>query len=156
MSTPTGPRLNAMKHGLRATDELFLAHLTIDEESSFQSLRDSLHEELKPQSEQEKLLVDKIAIQHFRALRIYQFEYIASRDSHSAPLGRESYIHHLDRFSLYDYRVEQQLKSLFNQLKWLYYRRGDRSLVFVTLPTGVRSFALPASPESTEISNPTC
>ena len=63
---------------------------------------------------------------------------------------------HLDRFSLYDYRVEQQLKSLFNQLKWLYYRRGDRSLVFVTLPTGVRSFALPASPESTEISNPTC
>jgi hypothetical protein len=121
-------RMNAFKHGLRATDELFLAHLKHHEREVFNSFRDSLHQEYNPQTENEKLLVDRIAIQHFRLYRLYDFEYLATNQSKRTPLARESVIHHLDRFSRYDSRVERQLRILHNRLKILYFKRQDFSL----------------------------
>ena len=129
--TPYGKsrsRANAVKHGLRATDELFVAHLSEKESAVFTELRSSLHREYKPKTTQEKLLVDQIVIQNFRLYRIYDLEYLATNRSFEQPLRRESIIPHLDRFSRYDFRVTRQLRMLHNRLKSLYFKREDYSL----------------------------
>jgi len=125
-TTPEGKaksRRNAIKHGLRATDELFLAHLRPRERSILESLRDSLHQEYNPRTPHEKLLVDRIAIQHLRLFRLYRLEYDATRRS-----ARQSVLPYLDRFSRYDASVERGLRSLHNRLRALYAQRGDHSL----------------------------
>jgi hypothetical protein len=125
-TTPEGKaksRMNALKHGLRATDELFLAHLRPHERSVLEALRASLHEEYNPLTPHEKLLVDRIAIQHLRLFRLYRLEYDATRQS-----PHESIIPHLDRFSRYDSSVERGLRALHNRLRALYAQRGDLSL----------------------------
>ncbi|MCX6600865.1 MAG: hypothetical protein NT025_04815 [bacterium] len=115
--------MNALKHGLRATDELFLAHLRPRERAIFENLRASLHEDYKPLTPHERLLVDRIAIQHLRLFRLYRIEYDTIRHS-----GRASALRHLDRFSRYDASVERGLRSLHNRLRALYAQRGDLSL----------------------------
>ncbi|MBI5060342.1 hypothetical protein HZB60_11250 [candidate division KSB1 bacterium] len=129
MSTPIGPRLNAMKHGLRATDEMFLIYLRDYERDTFEDFRATLHENYHPHTDEEKLLVDRIAIQYFRLFRLYGLEYQATNASAAKLLTRESVIPHLDRFSRYDSRMERQLRSLLSQLRSLYVRRGDLSLI---------------------------
>jgi hypothetical protein len=122
--------MNALKHGLRATDELFLAHLRPHEREVFERFRASLSAEYNPQTPHEKLLVDRIVIQHFRLFRLYRLEYLASGHSLRAPLAHHSIIPHLDRFSRYDWRIEKQLRILHNRLRALYSMRGDHSLNF--------------------------
>lgn len=119
---------NALKHGLRATDELFLAHLSKDERAIFEDTRTDLHADYRPQTALEKMLVDRIAVQHFRQFRLYHLEYVAECQSMKSPLAEESILRHLDRFSRYDWRIERQLRILHNRLKLLYARRGDFSL----------------------------
>ncbi len=130
-TTPEGKarsRMNAFKHGLRATDELFMAHLKRAERRTFEEFRTSLHESYHPQTDPEKLLVDRIAIQHFRLYRLYRLEYVAANQCAESPLVRESIIQHLDRFSRYDWRIDRQLRILHNRLHSLYFLRGDMSL----------------------------
>lgn len=118
-NTPKGKarsRMNAFKHGLRATDELFLVHLKPREREVFQSLRASLVQEYKPKSTQEELLVDRLAIEHFRLYRLYQIEYRV-KDAALLP--------NLDRFSRYDGRIERHLRALHNRLCSLKIRSGD-------------------------------
>lgn len=118
--TPQGKnrsRRNAFKHGLRATDELFLAHLQSGERRTFRKFRRSLHTGYQPVTDHEKLLVDRIAIQYFRLYRLYSLEYLAGTQSTRAPLSRESLIPHLDRLSRYDWRIERQLRILQNELR---------------------------------------
>jgi len=130
--------MNAMKHGLRATDELFVAHLKRRERAAFEEFRASLHNEYRPQTEHEKLLVDRIAIEHFRLFRLYRLEDAALSETLTAvsaarkqPFGTSSsVVPHLDRFSRYDWRIERQLRMLQNRLRMLYYARGDSSLNF--------------------------
>jgi len=124
-------RMNAFKHGLRATDELFLVHLQPRERGSFQNFRESLYGEYKPVTDHERLLVDRIAIQHFRLYRLYRLEYLAGTQSARAPLSRESIIPHLDRFSRYDWRIERQLRILHNRVRSLQISRGDMSLTLL-------------------------
>jgi hypothetical protein len=129
--TPSGKarsRMNAFKHGLRATDEFFLAHLQARERRSFRNFRESLYGEYKPVTDHEKLLVDRIAIQHFRLYRLYHLEYLAGSQSTRAPLARDSILPHLDRFSRYDSRLERQLRILHNRVRSLQISRGDSSL----------------------------
>ena len=124
--TPEGKaksRLNALKHGARATDELFLAHLRPRERSVLQRLRAALQEEYHPCTPHENLLVDRIAIQHLRLFRLYRFEYDAIRRS-----PHDSIIPHLDRFSRYDSRLERSLRALHNHLRTLYAQRQNHSL----------------------------
>ena len=133
-TTPEGKaisRANAMKHGLRATDEMFLIYLRAWERDVFDDFRATLHENYHPQTDEEKLLVDRIAIQYFRLFRLYGLEYQATNASAAKMLTRESVIPHLDRFSRYDSRMERQLRSLLNQLRALYLRRGDLSLISI-------------------------
>lgn len=130
-TTPEGKnrsRMNAFKHGLRATDELFLAHLPHREQDAFQNFRQTLYRAYRPVTDHEKLIVDRIAIQHFRLYKLYRLENLACERSTRAPLSRESIIPHLDRFSRYDWRIERQLRILHNRLRALYFRRGDMSL----------------------------
>jgi hypothetical protein len=125
-TTPEGKaksRMNALKHGLRATDELFLAHLKTRERSILKNLRASLHEEYNPRTTHEKLLVDRIAIQHLRLFRLYRLEYDATCLS-----ARAGILPYLDRFSRYDSSIERGLRSLHNRLRALYAQRGDHSL----------------------------
>jgi hypothetical protein len=121
-------RLNAFKHGLRATDELFLSHLNRRERRAFSNFQESLHREYKPCTTQEKLIVDRLAIEHFRLYRLYDLEYIATAHSRNNPLKKESIIPHLDRFSRYDWRLERQVRILHNRLRSLYLARGNFSL----------------------------
>jgi hypothetical protein len=123
-------RMNALKHGLRATDELFTAHLKEDERNVFTEFRESLHLEYNPQTQQEKLLVDRIAIQNFRLYRLYQLEYDATDQSQEKPISRDSIIPYLDRVSRYDSRIEKQLHMLHNRLSALYMSRQDFSLTY--------------------------
>jgi len=120
-------RMNALKHGLRATDEIFIAHLKPAERATFDEFRTSLHESYAPQTYLEKLLVDQIAIQHFRQLRLYRLEDAALRKSLAAvATGRRpfddasSVVPHLERFSRYDWRIERQLTILLDKLRQAY------------------------------------
>lgn len=120
-------RMNAFKHGLRATDELFLAHLQGRERRTFRKFRRSLYTDFKPVTDHEKLLVDRIAIQHFRLYRLYSLEYLAGKQSARAPLSRESLIPHLDRLSRYDWRIERQIRILQNELRACFLLRPQSS-----------------------------
>jgi hypothetical protein len=125
-TTPEGKaksRMNAMKHGLRATDDLFLAHLRPRERAILESLRTSLHQEYDPQTSHEKLLVDRIAIQHPRLFRLYRLEHDAFRGN-----AGDKIVPHLDRFSRYDSCVERSLRKLHNHLRTLYNQRCNHSL----------------------------
>lgn len=146
MSGPTTPagkarsRMNAVKHGLRAIDEIFLARLSHRERAIHGELRETLHREFRPQSSIEKSLVDRLAIQYFRLYRLYDLENIAyactvrgtvNASRASAPLDPlASAIPHLDRFARYDGRIERQIRLLYNSLRLLYIGRGDNSLNF--------------------------
>lgn len=133
-NTPSGKaksRLNAIKHGVHATDELLLAHMRKHERASFEELRSALHETYKPQTEPEKLLVDRIAIQHFRLYRLYALEYRAGTRSTQNPLQDESILKHLDRLSRYDWRIERALSSLQDQLQGLYFRNQREALKLI-------------------------
>jgi hypothetical protein len=117
-----------MKHGLRATDDLFLAALNNEERAIYEEIRQSLQTEYHPKTERESHLVDRMAIHHLRLYRIYALESQAAGESRKSLLSRESIVHHLDRFSRYDWRIEKQLRMLHNRLCSLYIDRGDRSL----------------------------
>jgi hypothetical protein len=121
-------RMNAMKHGLRATDQLFLAHLKQHERSVFEEVRTALCRDYRATTDLEKMIVDRIAIQHFRQFRLYQLEYVAESQSMRQPLADESILRHLDRFARYDSRIERQVRVLHNRLVSLYISRGDFSL----------------------------
>ena len=121
-------RLNAIKHGLCATDELFMCSLNKKETEIYEQVQRSIHDEYQPQTEREKHLVDRLAIHHFRLYRLYGLENLAATKSRRAPLSRESILPHLDRFSRYNWRIERQMRMLHNQLYVLYINRGDYSL----------------------------
>jgi hypothetical protein len=124
-------RLNAIKHGLYATEDIFLASLKPNETAIYEEIRTALHEEYKPLTDREKHLVDRIAIHHFRLYRLYDLENRAVSQSRSTPLARYSIVHHLDRFSRYDWRIEKQLRMLHNRLCSMYINRRDFSLKFI-------------------------
>ena len=130
-STPEGKarsRMNALKHGLRATDELFIKTLKPNDRNIFREISDSLHEDYNPQTTHEKLLVDRIAIQHFRSYRLYQIEERTTGNQSSDIDISKSIIPHLDRFSRYDYRIQKDIRILHNRLFSLYIRRSDFTL----------------------------
>jgi hypothetical protein len=141
-TTPDGKavsRMNAFKHGLRATDDLFLGYLNPDERDRFETLRETYHTQYNPQTEPEKLIVDRIAIQHFRLYRLYGLENIAAHQTTDLLIfGQgsnnkkrnlsETIVPHLDRFSRYDARIERQLRILHNRLYCLYVNRKNFGL----------------------------
>ncbi len=131
MST-THSRANAVKHGFYATDELFLAHLQPADREVFERMRAALHHEYNPQREQELALVNRIAILYFRQLRLYGLEASATDQSAEKPLAPLSVLHHLDRFSRYDWRIERQIRALHNRLHAFYCDRHDYSLRFLS------------------------
>ena len=80
-------RANAITHGFYATDELFLASLKPKERRSFNKLRDTLHTEYHPQTVRETILVDRLAILHFRQYRLYSLEALAIDQTGTKPLA---------------------------------------------------------------------
>jgi hypothetical protein len=119
-NTPDGKavsRMNAMKHGLCAIDDIFIASLKSDEQLVFNRLRDELYEINNPETEKEERIVDNIAIQHFRLFRLYKFENIASQNNHDDLLSSESVLRHLDRLLRYDVRIDRKLRRLENTLQ---------------------------------------
>ncbi|MBU0691160.1 hypothetical protein KKH18_05020 [bacterium] len=129
-SSPDGKarsRMNALKHGLRATDELFLKSLNPKERSLFRQISKSLHQDYKPQTTHEKLLVDRIAIQHFRSFRLYKVE-VQTTNNPSRPFDIRT-LAGLDLLSRYDSRIQKDIKSLHNRLHSLYIQRGSFSLI---------------------------
>jgi hypothetical protein len=124
-NTPEGKaqsRMNAMKHGLKATDEIFLARLKPYVRAAYCQIRETLHERYKPQTEPERDVVDQIAIQHFRLYRLYDLENAAFSGN------EDDLVSNLDRFSRYDGRIDRRLRTLHNRLCQLYYQRKDYSL----------------------------
>lgn len=105
-------RLNAFKHGLRATDVLFLSRLLPEEREMVDELRDMLYNRYEPQGAIEQLIVDKLAIHNFRQLRLYRIEYNSMNSSMNHDPTGESTLPHLDRLSRYDSRIALQLRSL--------------------------------------------
>ena len=124
-------RGNAITHGFYATDELFLAHLKAPERRRFNRLRDALHAEYHPQTVREKILVDRLAILHFRQYRMYTLEAQAADQSNRHLLGKGSILSHLDRFSRYDWRIERQIRMVQNRLYQLYSKRNDYSVGYL-------------------------
>ena len=111
-SSPDGKkktRMNALKHGLRATDQLFLKSLNPKERKLFREIRKSLHEDYNPQTSHEKLLVDRIAIQHFRSYRLYQVE-IQTTNNPATNFDINA-LPNLDLLSRYDSRIQKDIKS---------------------------------------------
>jgi hypothetical protein len=125
-------RLNALKHGLSATDEVFVASLQPDQRHTYDKIRRAVRRFYEPETAFEKLLVDRIAIQHYRMLRLYRLEVI-SMDTLPINLGSDrSILPHLDRLSRYDCRIERQLRILHNRLISLYEQRASNRLKMFT------------------------
>ena len=128
-NTPEGKAIscqNAVKHGLRATDEMFLAHLKPRDRQTFSKLRETLHDRYKPQTDPEHELVDEIAIQYFRLYRLYDLENAAFSGND------DTLVSSLDRFSRYDGRIDRRIRTLHNRLCGLYYQRKNYSLNSIT------------------------
>jgi hypothetical protein len=108
--------MNAFKHGLDATDDIFMSSLCERERSAFRKIRRSLRRFYNcADTPFELLLVDRMAIQHLRMLRLYRLE----SDAMSTTVflsDKDSIVPHLDRFSRYDSRIEKQLRILHNRL----------------------------------------
>jgi hypothetical protein len=138
-SAQTGPkspdgkahsRLNRFRHGMDATDEVFLSRLLTPERAAYQKIRRTLVRFYSPRNAYETLLVDRMAIQHLRMLRLYRLESDAM-DIVPNPKDKSSIIPHLDRFSRYDVRIEKQLRILHNRLILLKQTQADRRFKFI-------------------------
>jgi hypothetical protein len=126
-------RLNAVKHGLSATDEVFVSSLQPEQRGTYDKIRRAVRRFYEPETAFEKLLVDRIAIQHYRMLRLYRLETI-SMDTLPINLGSErSILPHLDRLSRYDCRIERQLRILHNRFISLHNQRATNCLRVFTL-----------------------
>jgi hypothetical protein len=112
----TRSRLNGVKHGLRAVDDIFVASLNLSEQAAFTSIRRMLVRFYHPETSLERLLVDRMAIQHLRQLRLYHLEAVAMDFLPVNKGSDRSVFPHLDRFSQYDVRIEKQLRILHNRL----------------------------------------
>lgn len=110
-------RLNALKHGLRATDDIFISSLNADDKEAYTILLKSQHRDYAPSTELEKQLVNKLSILKFRQYRLYKMENMVSSKTTEELLQDHSILYHLDRFSRYDLRLEKQIKELINQLE---------------------------------------
>ena len=93
-------------------------------------MRRALHADYDPQTSPEKFLVDRLAIQYLRLFRLYHLEQNAAKQSLDTPLAKESVIHHLDRLSRYDWRIERQLRILHNRLYDHFSQRRNHSLTY--------------------------
>ena len=94
-------RLNSLRHGLRA-DSLILPG---ESQEAFDSLRDSLEEDYQPQSQTEKLLVEQMAIAHWKLARTEKLEATLYSASELDPLQ----IPLLDRIGLAQARLNELL-----------------------------------------------
>jgi len=132
--TPAGKsqsRLNALNHGFRATDEIFISALKPREQKAFEHIRRALYRYYQPRSNPEKMLVDRMAIHHLRMLRVSQLESFAL---YFLPVNKAhlSLIPHLDRLSRYDVRIEKQLRILHNRYILMTKSRGSKILNSIT------------------------
>jgi hypothetical protein len=120
--------LNSVTHGLHATDDIFVSSLNAKQQAAYRKIRRGLYRFYDPVTVYEKLLVDRMAVQHLRMLRLYRFESIAL-DTLPLNLGSDRGIFpHLDRFSRYDVRLERQLRILHNRLISLQIQRENNQL----------------------------
>ena len=124
----TYSRANAVKHGDNATDDVFLASLTSAERAGFSKIRRSLRRFYDPANSYERLLVDRMAIQHLRMLRLYKLESLTMTFLPINKGSDRSVFPHLDRFSRYDVRIEKQLRILHNRLIHLTLMRENNTL----------------------------
>jgi hypothetical protein len=133
---PTSPdgkahsRLNNFRHGMDATDGVFLSRLLAPERAAYHKIRCTLMRFYLPNTAYETLLVDRMAIQHLRMLRLYRLESDAM-DIVPNPKDKSSIIPHLDRFSRYDVRIEKQLRILHNRLILLKQTQADHRFKFI-------------------------
>jgi hypothetical protein len=129
--SPSGKRqssLNAVTHGFHATDDIFVSSLNPTQRAAYRKIRRGLYRFYDPETVYEKLLVDRMAVQHLRMLRLYRLESI-SLDSLPINLGNDrAMFPHLDRFSRYDVRLERQLRILHNRLLSLRNQRESKLL----------------------------
>ena len=123
-------RLNSFRHGMDATDEVFLSRLLAPERAAYHKIRRTLIRFYSPNTAYETLLVDRMAIQHLRMLRLYRLESDAM-DIVPNPKDKSSIIPHLDRFSRYDVRIEKQLRILHNRLILFKQTRADHRFKFI-------------------------
>jgi len=78
-------RLNAVKHGLYATDLLIPALDGPECDAQFRSLLDSLVRDLAPRDTLERLLVETLAASRFRMRRALRFEKSCEPDENRLP-----------------------------------------------------------------------
>jgi hypothetical protein len=120
-------RMNAISHGMEATDEIFATTLPPHQKNAFMKIRRALHRHYKPRTVYEKLIVDRMVIQHIRMLRLYQIETINMRFFPIVKASNLTILPHLDRLSRYDVRIEKQLRILHNRLVLMIENRGQNS-----------------------------
>ncbi len=108
---------NALKHGLEATDPIFLSRLSADEQAILERLRDMLFTQHQPQSSVEELIVDKIAIHLYRQYRFYRLEHQTINAGMNLDSTGLTMLPHLDRLSRYDSRINHHLNTLYQSLR---------------------------------------
>lgn len=119
-------RLNAVKHGFEATDDIFLQALKPTERKAFQCIRRTLFRHYQPRNNLEKLNVDRIAIHYLRMLRVSQHESLAL---YFLPVNQSeaSILPQLDRLSRYDVRIERQIQFLHKRLQSMQKKRSNKT-----------------------------
>jgi hypothetical protein len=125
-------RTHAIKHGLTATDDVFVESLSAKQHAAYSKIRRALYNFYSPKTALEHLLVDRMAVQHLRMLTLYRVESVAMR---FLPINKGSdfsVFPHLDRFSRYDSRLEKQLRILHN--RYLSVREQNTSNRFKSFP----------------------
>jgi hypothetical protein len=112
-----------------ATDDVFVESDT----AAYHKLRRSLYRFYTPNTSFERLLVNRMAVQHLRMLCLYRLEITAMRFLPINKGSDRSIFPHLDRFSRYDNRIERQLRILHN--RYILVREQNTGNYFKSFPS---------------------
>lgn len=124
---PTFPHQagNAVKHGMTASEKLFLTRLDVIEGEILLELRQKLYAHYQPEGSVEELIVDRITIQQFRLFRFYRLEYDTINASMNYDPTGEATVPKLDPFSRYDSRISHHLQHLERTIRMVQRARKD-------------------------------
>ncbi len=119
-------RVRGLKHGLRSTDKVYVSMLDNSERYLFARLRSQLIEEIQPAATLERMLVEHIAVTHFRLLRVFAIDHTITASAlqpsafHKGKPNVDEYdMKRLGKLAEYERQIERTFRLSWEQLRKL-------------------------------------
>jgi hypothetical protein len=114
-----------VQHGLASTDRVYISIMDKSEHSMFAHLRARLLKELAPEGTLESMLVEHIAVSHFRLLRVFAIDHalagtaVRQYQKTGALHTIEHDLQRLQRLAEYERQIERTFRLSIQQLQKL-------------------------------------